>query len=104
MEIKPTVQKRILEATIDLAILKALASQAMTGYGISGYFSRKFGITVSPSMVYNNLASMERKGWIRCVRNRNGRAYSLAQQGQAIATNMPAIAEEIHCFTRILLG
>lgn len=104
LEIKPTVQRRILQAIVDLAILKALASQAMTGYGISGYFTRKFGITVGPSMIYSNLAAMERKEWIKCVRNRNGRTYSLAQQGQAIATSLPAIAEEIHRFIRIMLG
>jgi DNA-binding PadR family transcriptional regulator len=95
VELKPTVQERILKAFLDLAILVALTNKAMTGYGLNGHFVKKVGITVSPSMIYSNLAAMERKAWIKCVRNRNGRAYSLTDKGQQIADNMPAIAEEI---------
>jgi DNA-binding PadR family transcriptional regulator len=104
LEIKPTVEERILKATIDLAILKALTSQAMTGYATVGYFTKKIGITATTTMVYNSLTSMERKGWIKCVSNRRGRSYSLTEQGREIVTKLPSISEEIQRFTRILLG
>jgi DNA-binding PadR family transcriptional regulator len=104
VEIKPTVQKRILEAFIDIAILRALRDQALTGYGINGFFMKNFGATVSPSAVYTNLTAMERKGWIKCVRNSRGRAYDLTQQGQKIVDNMSSIAAETHAFTKKVLG
>ena len=92
-EIEPTVQKRTLKAFIDLAILRALTTQAMTGHGINGFFTQKLGVTASPSMIYACLSAMERKGWIKCVRNRNGRAYSPTEQGREIVKNLPNIAE-----------
>jgi DNA-binding PadR family transcriptional regulator len=101
-ELKPTIQKRSLKAFIDLAILCALTNQPMTGYGINVLFMNRFGIMVSPSMIYVTLVSLERKGWIKCVRNRNGRVYSLTDRGQEIADNLKDIAEEIRSFTTTL--
>jgi DNA-binding PadR family transcriptional regulator len=104
LELKPIVPRRVLKATIDLAILKVLASQAMTGYGLLGYFPKKTGITVANTIVYNSLTSMERKGWIRCVSNRKGRVYSPTEKGKEIVAKLPAISEEIQRYTRLLLG
>lgn len=98
-ELKPTIQKRSLKAFVDLAILCALTNQPLTGYGVNALFMARFGIMVSPSMIYGTLVSMERKGWIKCVRNRNGRVYSLTDQGQEIAEDVRGIAEEIRNFT-----
>ena len=98
-ELKPTIQKRSLKAFLDLAILCALTNQPLTGYGINVLFMTRFGIMVSPSMIYATLVSMERKGWIKCVSNRNGRVYSLTDQGREIADNIRGIAEEIRSFT-----
>lgn len=102
-EINPTVQRRTLKAFIDLAILRVLTRQAMTGYGINGFFTQKLGITAGPSMIYASLSAMERKGWIRCVKNRNGRAYGLTDKGQEVIDKMPDIAKDIQAFVRILL-
>ena len=104
LEIKPTVQERILKATIDLAILRALDIQAMTGYGILRYFSKKIRITVSNTMVYNSLTTMERKGWIKCVRNRRGRAYGPTDRGREVLNKLPKISEELQRHMRLLLG
>ncbi len=104
VEIKPTVQKRTLKAFSDLIILRALANQPMTGYRINGFFMKNFGIMASPSMLYSNLATMERKGWIKCVRNRNGRVYDLTRQGQEIVDDLPSIAAEIHALIKTMLG
>ena len=103
-EIKPTVQKRTSKAFMDLAILRALTKQAMTGYGINGFFNEKLGITASPSMIYASLSGLERKGWIRCVNNRSGRTYCLTDQGKEMVNLLPSISEEIQRFTRLLLG
>jgi DNA-binding PadR family transcriptional regulator len=103
VELKPTIQKRSLKAFIDLAILCALTNQPMTGYKINNHFIKKLGVTVSPSMIYTNIISMERKKWIKCVRNRNGRIYALTDRGQEIVDNMPTIAQEIQSFIKTLL-
>ena len=102
-ELKPTLQRRSLKAFLDLAILCALTNQPITAYGINILFMNKLGIMVSPSMIYANLSAMERKGWIKCVRNRTGRAYSLTEQGKEIADNMNSISEESCHIIKIML-
>ena len=99
LEIKPSVEKRILKATIDLAILKVLANQQMTGYGLLSHFPKKIGVTVSNTMVYNSLTSMERKGWIECVNNRSGRTYGVTSQGREVLNKLPNISMEMQRFT-----
>jgi len=98
-ELKPTLQRRSLKAFLDLAILCALTNQPITAYGINILFMNKLGIMVSPSMIYTNLSSMERKGLIRCVRNRTGRAYALTEQGKEIAENINCLTDQIRTFT-----
>ena len=78
---KPTVQKRIFIAFSDLAIVEALKNGALTGYGINNYFMKKVGDAASPSTVYSCLATLERRGWIKWVRNGRGRAYGLTDEG-----------------------
>ncbi len=102
-EEKPTVQKRIFIAFSDLAILVALKNRVMTGYGINNYFMKRVGDEASPSTVYSSLASLERKGWIKCVRNRSGRAYCLTEEGRKISDNMDHTVEEIKRFIDKLL-
>jgi len=92
---KPTIHQRALKAFADFAILIALKNQAMTAYGINNYFIRKIGIAASPSTIYSDLVSMERKGWIECVRNQNGRSYALTPKGREIASNISSINNEI---------
>jgi DNA-binding PadR family transcriptional regulator len=103
LELEPTIQERSLRAFLDLAILCALMDRPMTGYEINSFFVKKFGILIGPSMVYSKLYSMERKGWVRCARNRAGRVYSLTEQGQKIVDSMTSMAEEIQAFIKILL-
>jgi DNA-binding PadR family transcriptional regulator len=100
---KPTVQRRIFKSFSDLAILVALKDQAMTGYGINNYFMKKVGDVASPSTIYSGLASLERRGWIKCVRNRRGRAYGLTKEGREIADNVNNTVEETKRFIDKLL-
>jgi len=104
LEIKSTIEERMLRATIDLAILKILTNQAMTGYAIVRYFTKKMGITSTNSMVYNSLASMERKGWIKCISNQRARVYTATDQGKEIVAKLPDVYEEIQRYAKLLLG
>ena len=103
-ELKPTLQERSLRAFLDLAILCVLAEHPMTGYEINRIFLKKHRIYVGPSTIYSKLASIERKGWLECVKNGAGRVYGLTEQGKNIAANMPNMTREIQSFMRILLN
>ena len=102
-ELKPTLQERSLRAFLDLAILSVLAEHPMTGYEINRIFLKKHRIYVGPSTIYSKLSSIEKKGWIECVKNGAGRVYGLTEHGKNIATNMPDMTREIHSFVKILL-
>ena len=103
LELKPTLQERSLKAFLDIAILCALTDHPMTGYEINRLFLKKHRIFVGPSTIYSKLASIERKGWIECVRNKSGRVYALTEKGRKIAAKMADITKEIQSFTRIML-
>ncbi len=75
----------------------------MTGYEVNSTITKKFGVRVGPSTVYSKLSNMERKGWIRTVRENPGRVYTLTSQGQQKADNIKGISKEIQNFVRILL-
>jgi DNA-binding PadR family transcriptional regulator len=100
---KSTLHKRIFIAFSDLAILAALKNQAMTGYGINNYFMKKVGDTASPSMIYAALASMEREGWIKCIRDKGGRVYDLTNEGIKIGNDINNRVQEIKLFIDKLL-
>jgi DNA-binding PadR family transcriptional regulator len=75
----------------------------MTGYEINRIFLKKHRIYVGPSTIYSKLSSIEKKGWIECVKNGAGRVYGLTEHGKNIAANMPDMTREIHSFVKILL-
>jgi DNA-binding PadR family transcriptional regulator len=56
---------------------------------------KKVGDAPSPSSIYSRLASLERNGLIKCVRKKNGRAYSLTGQGKKTADNIPEVISEV---------
>ena len=98
------MQERSLKAFLDLNILLALSEQPLTGYKISRVFLKKFGVLISPSVIYSNLKTIEKKGWIKCNRKQNGRTYSLTEQGQKTVENMANITQEIRSAIIITLG
>jgi len=95
--------KRIFIAISDLAILVALNNQTMTAYEVNKYLTKRVGEDASPSTVYSAIAAMERKAWIRCVRNKRGRAYCLTDEGKKIIGDMDNIVQEINRFVSKLL-
>jgi DNA-binding PadR family transcriptional regulator len=101
---RASVEKRVFVAFSDFAILVALKKQVMTGYGLSKYFVRKVGDVASTSTVYSTLATIERKGLIKCVRNRSGRAYALTDEGEKIVNCVSNVIEESKRFMDKLLS
>lgn len=102
-DIKPSIRHRSILAYLDLVILQMLTRRPMTGYEINSVIMKKFGVLVGPSTVYSKLSNMERKGWIRTLRENPGRVYGLTSQGQHKADRIKGISKEIQSFVRILL-
>ena len=102
-EMKPQLQEKSLKAFLDLAILCALTKHPMTGYEINRFFLKKHRVFVGPSTIYSKLASIERKGWIECVKNGAGRVYNLTEKGRKITADMANITREINNSLRTIL-
>jgi DNA-binding PadR family transcriptional regulator len=98
-ELKLSMQKRSLKAFIDLATLCALTNEPATGYGINTQIMNVFGFMTSSSVIYNNLPYLERKGWIKCIRNKTSRNYILTDQGKEITDNITSLTDQIRSFT-----
>jgi DNA-binding PadR family transcriptional regulator len=103
LELEPTLQEKSLKAFLGLAILCALTDHPMTGYEINRLFLKKHCIFIGPSIIYSKLTFMERKGWIKCARNRAGRVCSLTEKGRKITADMTGITKEIQDFIRTIL-
>jgi len=95
----PNFQRRLLNAFPDLAILCALIGEPLTGYGINTRFNSVFGFMASPTVIYSNLPILERKGWIKCIRNQRSRTYILTDQGKEITDNITSLTHQIRTFT-----
>lgn len=79
----------MLQGTVDILILRALAWQAMHGYGISRWLdSRSEGVlSVEGAALYQALHRLERKKWIvsswgLSENNRKAKYYSLTPAGR----------------------
>ena len=103
LEIEPSMQERSLKAFLDLNIPLALAEQPLTGYKISRVFLKKFGVLISPSVIYTNLKTLEKKEWIKRNHKQNGQTCSLTEQGQKIAENITNITQEIRNSIKAML-
>jgi DNA-binding PadR family transcriptional regulator len=104
LELKPSIKERILKAFMDLIILRALKKQPMTAYEINHHFLKEFGTQASPSTIYRTLTAMERNRWIKCVRNRHGKAYAPTEKGQETLNKITSITAEIQTSIKTLLG
>jgi PadR family transcriptional regulator, regulatory protein PadR len=85
----PTAQFVLLQGTLDVLILKALALQQLHGMGISRRISQmtKGTFDVKAGSLFPALHRMEQIGWLRSVwgeseTNRRAKFYSLTNAGK----------------------
>ena len=85
----PTSQSDLLQGTLDLLILKALALQELHGMGISRRIAQMTDATfdVKPGSLFPALHRMEEAGWIRAEwvtkdTGRRARIYELTAAGK----------------------
>jgi len=79
----------MLQGTLDLLILRALADGAMHGWGISQRIASESGdvLQVNQGSLYPALHRMEYRGWIRSEwgasdKNRRAKFYRLTRAGE----------------------
>ena len=84
---KPSVD--LLQGTVDVLILRALAWEAMHGYGVSRFIRDKTegALNIEGAALYQALHRLERKKWIRAdwgvsENNRRAKYYHLTTEGR----------------------
>lgn len=95
---------RISRALLDILILARLEEKSMNEYEITTVLIRKFDITISTSVIYSTLYSMERNGLITGVFNRRGRVYELTEKGNKTLEDARNEREQIQVFIKKLLS
>jgi transcriptional regulator len=91
----PNNKNDILQGTLQLLVLKTLASQGrMHGYAITSHIHNVSNelLRVEEGSLYPALHRMEQQGWVRAEwdvteKNRNARFYSLTAQGRKQLAN-----------------
>ena len=83
-------QMKLLQGTLDVLVLKALAQDTRHGYGVAEWVHRTTDGTleIEDGALYTSLHRMEKRGWIAAewgvsVNNRRAKYYSLTDAGRA---------------------
>ena len=106
----PPLQGELLQGTLDLLILKTLASGPAHGHTIAHAIERRSEdvLQVEHGSLYPALHRLEDRGWIRSFwgtseNNRRARYYRLSPQGRAKLAEQTSRWEEIvRAINRIL--
>ena len=83
-------QMNLLQGTLDVLVLKALAHEARHGYGVAEWVRQTTDGTleIEDGALYTSLHRMEKRGWITSewgvsANNRRAKYYSLTGSGRA---------------------
>ena len=81
--------RKLLQGTLDMLILKALCHGSMHGYGVARRIEQLAddGLTVEEGSLYPALARIEQQGWIKSEwdisdNNQRARYYTLTRSGR----------------------
>ena len=79
----------LVQGTLDLLVLKALAGSARHGYGVASWVRAvtEGALEIEEGALYTSLHRMERRGWIRSEwgvseNNRRAKYYALTARGR----------------------
>jgi PadR family transcriptional regulator len=97
-----TTKAELLQGTLDLLILKTLATGALHGYAIAQRIQQRSDdvLVVEEGSLYPSLYRMEEKGWIaaewgKSENNRRAKYYSLTRLGRKQLEEETAIWERV---------
>lgn len=81
-------QMNLLQGTLDVLVLRALAGQSRHGYGVAEWIRAKTDGTfeIEDGALYTSLHRMERRGWLESTwgvseNNRRAKYYGLTEEG-----------------------
>lgn len=104
-QISREMHERIVKGFLDVAIMaKLMDGGPVSGYDVTIFVQKKFGILLSSGTVYSVLYSMERNGLVRGMRNRRKRVYKLTEKGEKTVKVVINLIEEIQKTVKILIG
>jgi DNA-binding PadR family transcriptional regulator len=75
------LKKHTITTFIDQIILVKLRNNPMSGYALSNYITEKFGISISPGIIYSHLYKFEREEIVCAVQTDTKRIYKLTKMG-----------------------
>ncbi|HEY4217301.1 MAG TPA: PadR family transcriptional regulator [Gemmatimonadaceae bacterium] len=85
----PTPPKQLLPGTLDMLVLRTIATQAMHGYGIAQQIQRisQDVLKVEEGSLYPALQRMRQKGWLtaewrQTPNNQRARYYAITTKGR----------------------
>lgn len=80
----------LLQGTLDVLVLRALAEEAAHGYAVAEWIRRTSGdaLEVEDGALYTALHRMEKRGWLEASwglseNNRRAKYYALTAEGEA---------------------
>ncbi len=86
-------QMNLLQGTLDVLVLKALAHETRHGYGVAEWVhgTTDGTLEIEDGALYTSLHRMEKRGWIAAewgvsANNRRAKYYSLTSAGRAELT------------------
>lgn len=106
----PRTPPEMLQGTVDLLVLRALAWEAMHGYAISRWLEgRSDGVLqVDGAALYQALHRLERRGWVASSwgvseNNRRAKFYRLTRSGTAHLRESTAVWHDYaHAVAQVL--
>ena len=76
------LSKQAISAFIDQIILVKLRNDPMTGHDLINYVQEKYGVLVSPGIIYSHLYRFERDNIVYALQSTPKRIYKLTDNGK----------------------
>jgi len=76
------MQKRLVRNFLDMLILMKLRQNAMSGYDLVKFISKRFDLFISSGTIYSLLYYSERQGLTESIESRRKRVYNLTNEGE----------------------
>jgi len=79
---KDDLKIKLIKGYLDILILRRLLDVPSSGNDIIQYLIRKYGIYLSPGLVYSKLYSLERRRLVRSIQKVKKRIYMITKSGE----------------------
>lgn len=93
--------KKAIKSFMDVIVLPEIEKGSSSGYDIIQTINDKFGVVLSPSVVYGSLYSMEREGLLKASLRGRARTYELTTKGKE---NLPFVSRANEELERFIVG